>query len=301
MSEITIRILSRSDRELATVTLPSTATLTDLKAAFYKQSRKHSPDRQYFTIGKDADRVAVPADKQLSTLPLPSPAVLYFKDLGPQIGWQTVFHVEYAGPIIMHAICYYLGAYIYPHSKRAQTHTYTQTVAFYLVLLHYLKREFETAFIHRFSNGTMPAFNIFKNSFHYWIIGGISIAYFLYHPQYTEVFSPVFVNIFAALFVLFELGNLYSHIILMNLRPPGTRVRAVPNGFLFQYVSCANYTFELLAWLVFSIMTQTLTAYIFLLVSTVQIVEWSAKKHKALRKEFGKDGIKPYALIPFVW
>ena len=30
------------------------------------------------------------------------PAVtLYFKDLGPQIGWDTVFYIEYAGPIVI--------------------------------------------------------------------------------------------------------------------------------------------------------------------------------------------------------
>lgn len=27
--------------------------------------------------------------------------VLYFKDLGPQVGWKTVFYVEYAGPIVI--------------------------------------------------------------------------------------------------------------------------------------------------------------------------------------------------------
>jgi len=51
---------------------------------------------------------------------------------------KTVFHIEYAGPILMHALCYYGGALLYGKSVE---HSYTQTVAFWLVVAHYLKRE----------------------------------------------------------------------------------------------------------------------------------------------------------------
>lgn len=165
---------------------------------------------------------------------------------------------------------------------------------------HYLKREYETHFIHRFSNATMPFFNVFKNSFHYWMLGGLFISYFLYSPKYTEVFSASTVNILAVLFVLCEAGNFYSHYQLRNLRTPGTRERRNPRGFMFELTSCANYTFEVAAWLVFSIMVGTLTSYIFLLVSTAQIAAWSIKKHKILNAEFGKvPGRK--ILFPFIW
>lgn len=39
-----------------------------------------------------------------------------------------------------------------------------------------------------------------------------------------------------------------THITLRNLRPPGTRVRAIPYGYGFDLVSCPNYFFEFLAW-----------------------------------------------------
>lgn len=55
-----------------------------------------------------------------------------------------------------------------------------------MVLGHYIKRELETLFIHRFSNDTMPFMNVFKNSAHYWIIMGIGAIYFFLSPDYKE-------------------------------------------------------------------------------------------------------------------
>ncbi len=49
---------------------------------------------------------------------------------------------------------------------------------------------------------------------------------------------------------------------LRNLRPPGTKERNVPMPtsnpltMLFNLVSCPHYTYEILAWTSFTIMTQ---------------------------------------------
>ena len=258
---------------------------------------KWEVNRQYFTKGEGTTRVVLKPGEKLSTLGLVDQDTIVFKDLGRQISWKTVFHIEYAGPILMHALCYYAQSLIYGKSF---AHSHTQTVAFWLVVFHYLKREYETHFIHRFSNATMPFFNVFKNSAHYWMLGGLFIAYFLYHPSFTATWSDNVVNVLAVVFLLMEVGNFYSHYQLRNLRAPGTRERKNPRGFMFELTSCANYTFEVAAWLVFSIMVQTLTSWLFLLVSTAQIAQWSIKKHKLLNAEFGKvKGRK--ILFPFIW
>lgn len=158
----------------------------------------------------------------------------------------------------------------------------------------------------------MPLLNIFKNSIHYWLFSGLFISYFLYHPYYTPstfLFSlssivggdVVLYAIIIGGYLTCETGNFVCHMILRNLRPAGSTVRGLPTGNLFDYVSCGNYTWELLAWLVMCIGMQTITGYIFLFISFAQIAQWSLKKHKALIKEFGKQNAKPYILIPFIW
>ena len=240
-------------------------------------------------------------DRSLSSFGLKDGDEVILKDLGPQISWRSVFLIEYFGPILVHSLLFFLPSVFYPQHKRLTHHTYTQQVAFACVLLHYIKREVETVCVHIFSLDTMPVRNIFKNSFHYWVIGGALIAYFLYHPLYTETKSHAFVTAAALLFVLAEAGNAYCHLILRWLRPAGSKGRGIPRGFLFEYVTCANYTFELAAWLLFAVFTQTLTAWVFVLVSGAQIAQWSVKKHVALKKEFGDKVPRRKILIPFVW
>ncbi|CAL8324033.1 unnamed protein product [Boreogadus saida] len=65
---------------------------------------------------------------------------------------------------------------------------------------------------------------------------------------------------------LCEVGNFSIHLTLNSLKGEGTKVRNFPtptrNPFtwLFFFVSCPNYTYEVGAWLGFSIMTQCLPA-----------------------------------------
>ncbi|KAJ3373467.1 3-oxo-5a-steroid 4- dehydrogenase [Kappamyces sp. JEL0680] len=167
--------------------------------------------------------------------------VLLFKDLGPQISWKTVFLLEYFGPILIHMLfCLYpkfwwaaaanlpgetvvlIGRYGIDAKPFGNT---AQLLGFVMVQLHFLKREYETEHVHRFSNATMPWTNLPKNCFHYWILGGLFIAYPLYKPGYSPLFeitSKPVLGMLVAIWVFAQWSNFKTHTILRDLRPAGS-------------------------------------------------------------------------------
>jgi len=181
-------------------------------------------------------------------------------------------------------------------------HSFNQKIGMVMVIGHYLKRELETLFVHRFSNDTMPFFNLFKNCGHYWFIFGFVNMYFFMHPDYTP---PTWATdtthlVLASIFTFFEFMNLMCHITLRNLRKEGSSERGIPKGWGFGLASCANYFWESLCWFVFALQSQVIGAYIFFIVSTVQMVDWAFKKHRRYRQEFKDYPKRRKAMFPFI-
>ena len=74
------------------------------------------------------------------------------------------------------------------------------------------------------------------------------------------------------------------HQILAKLRPPGSKEYKIPRGFLFDYITCANYTTEIVGWVAFTFATQTAAAAIFATCGALQMGQWALQKHMRLRK-----------------
>jgi len=242
-------------------------------------------------------------EQTLAELGLKTGAIVYFKDRGMQIGWVTVFLAEYAGPLLVYLWFHSRPWLAYGDIEGAAPLGLTQQLAAGAWVLHYSKRILETLFVHRFSNATMPVTNLFKNCGYYWGFAGY-IAYHINHPLYTTP-SPNQVLGCLAAFLLCEMGNLSTHLLLRNLRPAGTRVRRIPQPdsnpltSLFNLVSCPNYTYEVGAWISFTLMTQCLPAGLFTLAGAYQMAVWALGKHRNYKKEF-KDYPRRKAIFPFI-
>uniref|UniRef100_A0A914HFH7 very-long-chain enoyl-CoA reductase n=1 Tax=Globodera rostochiensis TaxID=31243 RepID=A0A914HFH7_GLORO len=229
---------------------------------------------------------------------------LYYRDLGAQIAWKTVFLLEYAGPFFIYPLFYSRSSLIYGKEAAQAPISFAVTIACICHTIHYAKRLYETQFVHRFSNGTMPIRNLFKNCSYYWGFAAF-IAYFVNHPLYT---SPGFTQVLIGLvgFLISELGNLSIHLLLRDLRPPGSRERKIPfpnsNPLTLMYnvVSCPNYTYEVYSWIFFSVMTQCLPAILFTVAGFAQMKIWADAKHRAYKKDFAAYPRGRTPIIPFL-
>ena len=249
--------------------------------------------------------------------------MLYFKDRGLQIGWSTVFVCEYAGPLLVYLWISTRPWIFYGDLGKVVDKPVVQIAALCWAG-HYAKRILETLFVHRFSNATMPIMNLFKNCTYYWGFAAY-VSYHVNHPLYT---APSDAQVYAGLagFLLCEMGNFSIHWALRCLRPAGSKVRKIPVSTgnpltcLFNVVSCPNYTYEIGAWICFSIMTQCVpgtpkrflgkvwffnnllffVAGLFTLAGAYQMIVWALGKHRNYRKEFEKYPRGRKAIFPFI-
>jgi len=213
-----------------------------------------------------------------------------------QISYKLVFVIEYLGPLIAFPVIYFLRPFIFGQQPLL---TLQQKILFFLFVLHFIKRELETLFVHKFSKGTMPIFNLFKNSGYYSFCGWY-IAYFVLHPLYIS--PPIeLIYLLIPFYLLMMIFNFYSHYILANLRTGDSKERFIPKGFLFEYVSCPNYLFEIVQWFIYSIMTLSISAVVFLILGGGQMTIWALGKHSAYKKEFKDYPKNRKVLIPFIF
>lgn len=279
-------------------------TVQELKQLVHKLTRAYYPSRQRLTI---EDKTLQNGADTLSKFGIKSTDIIFFKDLGPQIDYQTVFLLEYLGPIIIHFIFYNFPSFIYGAGASAIEKSPLQEHLFILNVLHYLKREYETLFVHRFGNETMPLGNAPRNCAYYWILGGVLVAYPIYSPNFNGGFLGTAKTggtfaILVSFWFFAQLSNLATHYILRGLRTPGTRERRIPRGYGFSLVSCPNYFFEILGWAIMTYITGSAMYGLFTIAGAFQMVLWAQKKHQRYICDFGKEYPRNRKIIfPFIY
>lgn len=100
--------------------------ISELRELLYKSLKSvPSPHRQSLRLMPKAP--SLKDSDSIKDLSISNGDKIYIRDLGPQIGWKTVFLAEYAGPLIVYLLFYFFPQWFYSNdafnSKGSQSLT----------------------------------------------------------------------------------------------------------------------------------------------------------------------------------
>jgi very-long-chain enoyl-CoA reductase len=301
------------------LTITTQTTVAEAQKLLAKAARVSDPHRLAI-VDPETKKIIKDRAYLLAQVPgVESTGSIAVKDLGAQIGWRTVYMIEYAGPLFLSLLLanQTVRSHVYPTALFGEFSTPDgkpaplsgiQLLLLVMMQVHFIKRELETVFLHKFSAATMPFVYVFRNSAHYWLLAGFNIPYFAFAPT-AVANAPLDVlpewhsyAVYAgiALYVFGELANFNAHRVLANLRPAGTTKRGIPKGFGFGFVTCPNYFFEIVAWIGVTLVVRSWASVLFVAVAWVTMQGWAVAREKRYRAEFPEYKPKKWALTPFV-
>eukprot|EP00536_Pseudo-nitzschia_multiseries_P000163 jgi/Psemu1/299886/fgenesh1_kg.3_\ len=177
------------------------------------------------------------------------------------------------------------------------------TAAGWMVLAHFLKRDAEVLFLHRYSGNTeLGAAQLIAVSY---ALTALMIS-ITTEPSVSAI-GNASTNLGGLLFAAGSLGNLYHHYLLALLRSTtstsATQKYIAPRGGLFGYVAAPHYFFELVAWLGIAIASQQLTSYLNLVSMTCYLCARSYNQNQWNQKKFDEKDwpASRKNMVPFVF
>ncbi|EMS13633.1 synaptic glycoprotein SC2, putative [Entamoeba histolytica HM-3:IMSS] len=268
-------------------------TVREMKVEIEKLCKIKPCQQRIWYYTKENKKVILLVDKTLTECGVNEETELEMKDLGRQLPYRFVYLLEYIGPLVLYFIPFFILKFL------NRTILYQQYMALFLWVVHYLKRILETIYVHEFGDNTMPYNNVFKNCTYYW---GFALAVSINVNLFSRQVPDLFVSICACAMLISIISNGYCHLLLKWLRPPGTQIRAIPKGFLFEYVSCPHYFCEIMTWIFFNALTGfPFFGVLFSLCGIYQMREWALQKHQRYYREFPDYPKNRTVLIPFLY
>jgi very-long-chain enoyl-CoA reductase len=166
--------------------------------------------------------------------------------------------------------------------------------------LHFLKRDFDVLFIHKYSGGMiLDSVLLITSSY------TMATITMLYAQNLTQGISNPSIDLVypgILLFLVGIIGNFFHHISLSKLRENGDRVQyKIPRGGMFDFVICPHYLFEILIFVGIAFISQTLYAFCFVIGTTIYLIGRSYATRRWYLSKFDDFPKNVKALIPFVF
>lgn len=211
-------------------------------------------------------------------------------DQGPQIETDTANVIEYACPIIVF-IVYFI--YFYPRNLNSN-----QYITIAMSIFHYAKRVFESIFVHIHTK-TMALSMLGIECIYYTGFYAFFCGWNIFTNKYAEVGQREILLLL--LFIFSELNNGHCHLILRKIRLNNINNFQIPKGNVFEYVYCANYFWEVLSWLSFSMFCKLWSCYLFTLFGFIVMASWAYEKRASYIKYLKNSNKSTKAIIPFIF
>ncbi|KAH6829521.1 3-oxo-5-alpha-steroid 4-dehydrogenase family protein [Perilla frutescens var. hirtella] len=167
------------------------------------------------------------------------------------------------------------------------------------ITIHFLKRDLEVLFVHKFSAFTVLDSVIIISATYF--TAAVCMVYFHHQTQGLPEPSIDLKYLGLVLFLVGISGNFYHHYLLSKLRQKNDKGYKLPQGGLFSRVVCPHYLFEITTFVGFSLISQTIYSYLcavgvafYLLGRSYTTRNWYLSKFENFPKS-----VK--ALIPFVF
>ena len=170
-----------------------------------------------------------------------------------------------------------------------------------LFCLHYFNRIFIFPFRIHTKGKRMPLVIVLSAVF-FNLMNGFSFGYYFSHfASYSSewLFDPRFIT-GIVLFVVGLYINWKADDILIHLRKPDETNYKIPEGWLFNKISCANLFGELIEWLGFAILCWNLPALTFFIWTAANLIPRAISHHKWYKEKFTDYPLNRKAIIPGV-
>jgi 3-oxo-5-alpha-steroid 4-dehydrogenase 1 len=211
---------------------------------------------------------------------------------GPQInnklGWVLM---EIPGMIL-------IMFFVIANASNQNAMTYI-LVAFFI--FHYINRTFIYPLRIRTKGKKMPVLIVCSGIFFNMVNGFLLGYYFGHFAKYTTnnsiqphlIFG--FILFLSGIFINWKYDNK-----LIHLRRPGDTSYLMPEGGLFDFVSCPNLFGEIIEWTGYAVMCWNLAAMSFLIWTMANLIPRALSHHKWYNQRFANYPAHRKAVIPFI-
>ena len=132
------------------------------------------------------------------------------------------------------------------------------------------------------------------------IVNGFINGYYLGTTNYNNTYYLEYNFIIGLFFVIIGFYiNFKSDNTLIALKAKN-KGYLIPEGNMYNYISCPNYFGEMIEWLGFSIMTLSPPAFIFFIWTVANLFPRALATHKWYKEEFNNYPKQRKAIIPFI-